>query len=550
MNERNQGSVVPFGLSSSRLRRSAAEHRRQGRPVDALELTRRAAQREDTTALWLEVAEGLSGLACYEEAAAVVYRMLSREDVTLDAWMLLARCQRALGRREGAIDSLYHYLSADPFSDTADAARGMLADLEDASAEHDAYRLPRLIGRGLRAWRAGDRELGLRRLHRAVKMSADPARLHITIALLMLAEKDSAGAIRELAAALKKAPDQPRALTAMCVGLCGLGKRRMAMGLLQKCEKLCTGPENEELFLTAAWTLDAKKAQQRYLETALRSTPCRLTLMYPLSVLYYEQGRVEQAKKLWHRMLRIDPGQQRARICLDWTEKHPGEGLPAGGTLPRSEVQRRMMLLARSAAAGMPCHELLTPGSQTRMVADWCFTLGDEGLQTAVLGAVSREQHPVVIAYLKELLTCQSVGQNVREKALLRLEEMGVEGPLPMLMGNQMTMARSTAREKQHSRWATFLRLLLEETADHGQTMPIVYYAADEWRQMDKRRHRLAAGPDSYSYVKAIEILYLRETGQEEAAFEVVRRMDTTRRRVERVLRGLAPHHELLKGED
>ena len=43
MTERNRGQVVPFALSPLKMRSGAAEHIRRGRPVEAVELLRRAA---------------------------------------------------------------------------------------------------------------------------------------------------------------------------------------------------------------------------------------------------------------------------------------------------------------------------------------------------------------------------------------------------------------------------------------------------------------------------------------------------------------------------
>lgn len=548
MREMIHGNVVPFAVPTIRLRRRAAEMRRQGRPVDAMEITRQAAQREDRPENWVDVADGLYQLACYEQAAEVLYRVLARENVPADAWMLLARCQRALGRREGAIDSLYHYLTEDPLSQTADAARAMLDEMGDGEHEHDAYRLPKLIRRGLLAWRGGDREAGLRRLRRAVRMSSEPTRLRVTIAMLMLAEHDWHGAVKELSRALQKDKQDARTMTALCLAFNGLGKRRMAWGLLEKSAPLCASPEGQEMFLTASWAIGAERMRRRFLEEQLRRTPCRVALMQPLAACYMQRGRTEQAKKLVDRMLRVAPDNMPARMMLEWLTEHPGERTQREGEIPRAAFHRRMLALQQAEASGMPAAQLLAPEGEVRAIIDWCFTLQDAHLQQLVLDAVGREACPETIAYLRELLTRPSVLPEAREQALVRLEELGVSGPLPMLMGNQMTMARSTAKEPHHSRWACFLRQLLEEA--EGEVMPLVFYAADEWLDMSRRQHKMAGGSDAYSYAKAIEILFLQETGQEEAAFEIVRHMQVSKRRIERVLRGLAPHHELLKGED
>ena len=550
MSEQNQGRVVPFTFTASRIRRSAERHRRQGRPVDAVELLRQTAQRHDLPTDWVALAEALADMACYEQAATILFRLMARPEPPAAAWLLLARCQKAMGRRESAIDCLYHYLALDPFSDAADSARAMLNEIEGTDAEHEAYRLPKLMRRGLLSWRAGDREKGKRRLHRAARMAGDPARIYITLALLMLAERDPASAVRELEHAMRRDPGSARALTAMCVAQKGIGNDAEADMLLEMCAERCSTPDTEEMFLTAAWTLDDQEAQKRYLIERLKKTPCRIALMLPLAALYMAEGKTQEAKKLWQRVLRIDPTDQRARICLEWAEKHPGELLPDDGSLPVEEVRERMLRLVHAAEAGTSCHELIAQGSGTRMIADWSFTLQDPSLQRAVLELISREEHPEVVSYLKQLLTCPTAAPEVREEALERLEEMGEAEQVMMLVGASITtLQKANAGPEKHPE-ASFLSLLLEESAKLRQAMPLVFYAAGEWHEMDRRQRHLAACEDSYAYVKTIELLYLRETGQDELAMKVLKETQVSKRRIERVMRSLAPRHELLKGED
>ena len=86
--------------------------------------------------------------------------------------------------------------------------------------------------------------------------------------------------------------------------------------------------------------------------------------------------------------------------------------------------------------------------------------------------------------------------------------------------------------------------MLLEETRRHRQSEAIVECAAEIWPLLSRREQQEAAGMDSYLWVKAIEILYLRLTEQEEAAASCVRRMPVSMRKVSRVLRRIARRME------
>ena len=92
--------------------------------------------------------------------------------------------------------------------------------------------------------------------------------------------------------------------------------------------------------------------------------------------------------------------------------------------------------------------------------------------------------------------------------------------------------------------WRAFLPSLLEETGRHRQSEMIVEFAAELWPLLTDGQRHAAAGLERYIWVKAVEILYLRLTEQDEAAAKVVRRMPVSMRKVSRVLRKIARRME------
>lgn len=539
MIERNMGQVVPFRLSAGKLRKSAYEHRRRGHPVEAVELLRRAAIQEDTSAGWLHLAEELRRLHCYEQAATLLYRLLARQDVPIQVWMELARCQAALGKQEAAVDSLYHYLHEDPYSDIADEARGMLSTMDDEEPQ-DAFRLPPLIRRGLVAWRNGRRELGQRRLLRAVRMARKPARLYITLALLYMAEGGFDDAIFALTAALHHEPFNARAACMRCVALNARGQRRMALGLLKQAVRLCNTAEDEDVFLTTAWTLSASETRRAFLLARHRQQPCRITLMHHLADLCWNQNDNDQAVAWWHRILRLDPEDVRARAMLRWSSM-PEDQLPPAGTLPQAEAKIMLQSLMEADAQKLSPDAMLRPGSDSRVAIDWCFTVTSEGIQQTGMELLASQDTPVVRQYMKELLVSPTVLHSVRQKVMLHLAQQGETGPMNVLMGQRVSSAECTPmpQGKQHL-WRAFLPRLLEETRRHRQSEAVVAFASELWPMLSAQQHHDAAGMDSYLWVKAVEILYLRLTEQEGAAARAVRDMPVSMRKVSRVRRKIA----------
>lgn len=550
MSDKNLPNVVPFTLPASRMRKRAADYRRRRQPLNALELLRQAMELRDASTTRVELCETLMSMANYEQASDLLYRTLSRDDVPADAWLLLSRCQEALDHRIAATDCLYHYLTLDPMSGTADHVRDMLSMMEADDSLHEPSRLSGLSHRALLSWKRNDRDLAHRRMERAISIAQRPARLQLTLALLYMAEGNHHAACTLLGRVLHRDPEQPRALSGMCVVLYTLGRERIALGLLEKTARVCNSPETEGMFLTAAYTMNAWGTMRRYLEAQLRRTPCRVALLHPMAALL-APTEPDRARRLWQRILRIDPADQRARIGL----RNLDEGrkpLPPGEELP--EMDRLELGLNILPALELP--NPLAPGAQARQIADWAFAQDDPQLQNSLFDVFlemllpeTETPIPGLETYFRELLTAPGTLPSVRQKALTYLDAHGFTEPLPMLMGSRMSMAQCVHRQAGRRRFSMFLMLLLQETRYLHQSMPLAFYAADIWQQLPPKAREQASGTNSYAYVKAIEIRYLMDAHQDEAALRVMRRLLVSKRRVRRVLRTLGRCYPFAKGD-
>lgn len=540
MKDRNFGQVVPFTLSAARLRRGASVYRKRGQHVEAIELTRRAAREEDMPPGWLALAQQLRAQGCWEQAASVLTMLLARDEVLPETWLELGRCARAVGWTELATDCLYHYLEEDPWSAGADEARMMLSEQEPSFAVQSPDRLPLLVRRGLRAWQEGRREMALRRLRRALRMEERTERLHITLAYLHLSGDDVSSALKEIFRAIHAAPDNPQAWLALCGILAQQGKPRAALGVLRRARRLCRDVTTEELYVSAAWAAEAYREAEDYLLERLRHWPNRIALLLPLADVYWVMNRRERAVQVWRHIQRIDPDDRRAGAMLAWAESDPDDPLPALGALPMEAMRSHLMALSKAVIANLP-EELLRPGSETRAMLDGCFDIAEETQQSAALSLLSESEHPSVIRYLRQLLLHPGVLPSVRRQVLVKLAESGQTGPMYMLMGNRVTTVQCQPMDQRRMNlWRMFLPVLLRETRRWRQSAEITAFAADLWPMMSPDQRRAAAGREQVCYAKAIELLYLRMTGQEEAAEVAAAWMPVSIRRVGRVLRRLA----------
>ena len=537
MKETNQGMVIPFELSSGRMRRSAQEYRRRGQPLDALTLMRRAAEQEDSAAGWQALAAEMRQLGCWESAAVLLGRVLSRADHAPSAWLDMARCQAALGAKSLAADCLYHQLQEDPWSPEGDAARVMLSEVEELHEVKEPHRTNRLIQRGIRLWREGNTSAGLRCLERAVRLTAHKPRLMTTIALMHMAQWDFRQAVRWLGKALRTDHMEPRVTCTLAAVLQQMGKRRMARGFLRSAMPLCMDTTLEEQFLTTAWAMDAWQETNEYLTARLKTHPYRTSLLRARATMLHERGDREAAQETWRQILSIDPGDRRAATLLQWSKQEPGLPLPPPGKLPPRIVQEQRETLLE----GMEDAALLRPGSETRRIIEWCAASGDEEEREIALMLV-RMAPEQEADFLRELLTRPDIPEGTRQSALMRLAEMKHFESLTMLLGDRFSVAQcQPVSKKQAGRpWRMFLPLLLRETRQYGRSAEIVRFAAQLWPFMTEMQRLDAATGGGFLWCRAFEVLWLRHIGQEEAAVRVVRHMPVSPRRVSRLLRQLA----------
>lgn len=542
MTERNRGQVVPFALSPMRMRSGAADYLRQGRPVEAVELLRRAAQQDDRPEGWLRLAQQLRALHCPEQAAAVLRRAIARDRSCAGIWLELARCQLSLEENEGAVDCLYHALQEDPYDDEA---RELLCDAENAAQVREAFRMPGLVRRGLVAWNAGEKERALRIFRRGLKIARRPAPLRLTLALLFIAEGDRKAGMNEAARALRKEKDNLQAQLIIAAAAWENGKRRLAHGLLLQAMRQCDAPVQERLFLDMTEKIGAAEARRLYLQERLKRTPYRIALLRAMANECLLDGEYVRARQMLNTILRLSPEDLKARAQLEY----PGE--PSGTAYPRRSVHGWLTLLMERLPGGIAPAELAAASTPLRDALDWCFAQPDGELQEAALNGVAREDSPELRAYLREKLVSRGLTEGARNMMLVRLAALGDTSPKPVLVGQRMATAQATSAEKstrQQGRF--FLRTVLLDAGKSGHASQLVHFAAQLWRGMTERQRAQAAGEAGYTWVKAIEILYLRMNGLTELEASLRRDMLISPRRVQRIVRLLAAQAGLMKGEE
>ena len=251
-----------------------------------------------------------------------------------------------------------------------------------------------------------------------------------------------------------------------------------------------------------------------------------------------EQGLSEEARELWRDIVAVNPDDRYAAAMLAAPPAGAAQCLVVPGMLPRSERLRQMEKLKGAAAAG---ETLLHIGGRNRRLLDWCLTSSDGAERQLAMSLLEKDESEAAAAFLKELLCRPFLRAETRQWALLRLAEMGCGERVPILMGAHYSIigCRKTEEAKPVRYWRNFLSTLLNVTRRHRASNEIVDFAADIWRALPESLRQQAGDRSCYTWVVAVEALYLRAAGEEEKAVRAVKDSCLSPRRVSRVIRQL-----------
>lgn len=532
----SQGRIVAFNRSAAYLRRRAQEQRRRGARVEAVELMRLALQRQDTAGDRLLLAVFLREMGNNSQAAGLLYPLCAQPEPPPDAYFQLALCLHGMGNMESAKDALQHELWQNP---EAEDARELLAEWMFQESEDEVFRLGPLMGRAYQAERAGNLALARRRMRRAVRIAREQVRPRMAWAAMELEAGNPDRALPLAAAAWRREPENPRPWSLVCLTLQEAGKSRCARGFLRRVSGKGPGHPPDELVRYTALRLGDYAFLKRYMEERTRREDGNVFLLNSLAEACWQTGERERAHALWGRVLRIAPEDMRARGLRRLPTKE-WQALPAPDAPPEDALRQEMERLMTALMAGRSARELLAWDSPLRPVTLWALTAPSEEIQRVMLAVVARGEDTYTRRALRALLALPGVLPQIREQALGRLHALGETGQFTLLLHGRLSQVSfGTGAAARRSRWRFFMRLLLLETRQYGQSRQIIAFAANVWRRMTPGQRELASGVPAYAWVKAMEAFYLHSTGQDAEIDRMIARLPISVRRVGRALRAM-----------
>ena len=542
---RRRGDVVPFARSTDYWHARAMDNRRSLRFPEAVELLRSAMRQEpDNVEIQMDLAETLSEMECFEQSSRLLFSLLGRDPNLAECYYGLACNDYGLQKNEEALDALFHYLRLAPDGPYAEEARDMLEMLTDWESTAGGSRGEVLIKRGMKAFADDKPHKATEHLKRALKVSRDMTRVRTMLSLSLLSEGKPEEALRHAAAACQKDRQSVQARCSFCCALSMLGKPRAAAGFLIEAAKWCTSPYEELLFCHTASQLNQRELVLKFLQERSKWTPFRIGTLHSLAVAYYNLGHLQKAKALWLRILQIDPENLLAEYGRDLCEKFVVEGETAAKALsyhpilPKEENQRRLQLIAAALSEGEEAlKEHWRKDNTLRKMVRWAFTLPDDRLHSALLGvlaAVGKEGAGLV----KDLLTDDTMSEELKQKAILLLNRLGEPMPYVITYRRRITQVNCVPREYEGiPQWRSFLKAFLMEASRWGEAKDAAFFAAKMYKALPRSMREDAAGERTLQWVKAFEILFLLKYGRDKQVAQVIRELPISIRRIQRVIR-------------
>lgn len=532
-----QGLMVTFETSGTALRRSAQEHLRKGSRLKAVELLHMALQQEDTPETRFLLADTLYGMQCAPQAADLLYRLCTDPEPPRGVYFLLAMCLRDMGNVQGAMDALAHDLQQDSESPESDDSRMMLAELAETMDEDSS---PRMLMLGLRAQcaaDAGELSLARRRMRRLERIAPDKTWARERWAEMEHMAGEDAAALRVLARAMRLEPQNASCRLALCSMLGSMGRRRAACGFLRRFVAAQEAAGHTEEILAVAEELKDWATVKQAAQAKLRSgSPFSISPLHALAEACWHTGERERAHQLWERIIRIDPMDVRALALYRWP-LDAEEELPTGDLPPISAAEEAVQRVKQAVQEGQGAQELLRLDAPLRPWIFWMLRAHFKPLQQLALYALRGEDAQTRQA-LREALVLPGVMTYIRQAALLRLTELGEQGPFPMQAGGVLALAECTPATGQSPRgWRRFRTLLLKEAGWHGHARELVEKAAEIWRRLTPAQRRRAAGEEAYLWVKTVELGWLIERMDVEGEQAVLRQLPVSFRRLDRIQR-------------
>ncbi len=429
--------VVPFTRSAAYLYQRAVINRREGHLLDALELTRRALEKDPGNVDYeLDLAQVLCELGCYVQSNRILTRMLAEDNTLTECYFGLASNFYGMNDADSSYKALMCFLSEDPQSAGRQEVGELLHNLFIARTlngqkSRRKARAAKLSARGLMLMRSGDLSEAEQALRRSLQVNPRHSETRALLAMCLAKKGDVEGAMKEVARSLRPAKPPLRALCIAAQIEYSTQNPEAAARLID--QAAARNPEGGQLriLLDAACDLNMHERVFELTQKALAEAPFDRTLLHRCAAAIVNTSRpLERAAQCWARIKRLEPGDEVAGYYLAHSDQKP---IDYAYRLPPEVIDERADYLAETARSGLEGVEAAwTQGEKLQRIVRWALECGDPIFLRAGVNILSAVETHEAECLLRQVLLEPGAAQTVKHQAVTLLGLRGAKPPFLM----------------------------------------------------------------------------------------------------------------------
>lgn len=437
--------VVTFSRSANYLHQRAMRNRRASNMLDALDLMRRALEREpDNLEYKMDLAELFCEMGCHRQSNRLLLEILISSEPLGECYFGMSCNYIGLRDMEAAYSLMMRFLSGDPEAIERPEVNETLASLLLARNRSRAHgrrplRAERFYERGAALLRTKQLEKGAVMLARSLEVHpVQQAGALLAICQLMLGEPERA--LRQIGRALKLGVPEfmTRAVAAQVFS--AAGHEHDAHEQLEWMLGRERDEEEDRLLLDVTMRLGLDKLVHTLSTGALKTAPYDASLLHAKAVSLINLGHPQdEAKRYWDRANRIDPGDTISQFYSAMCEKGQltGARLSYERQVTGEELSRRTETLLKTLRNGREnAVESWENAKRFRNLIGWALDTGNITLQGAALALLGPIERPDAELLLREYLLRPEVSGAQKAEALNILLSHGVRKPYLVMDGD------------------------------------------------------------------------------------------------------------------
>lgn len=429
--------LVSFDRSAAYVRHRALKNMRDNRPVDALELMRRAVEHSPENREYrLDLAEMYCETGCYEQSNRILLDMLTEKDPPAECYYGLALNQFGKNEFESARQALLLYQRFSDEGEYADEVGALAAEIDfiDAMRRCDGRRRARaakIANRACDALKAEDARKACRLFERSLARQPDQMEMRALYALALRALGDEAAAVEQ---ARRSVADENSGVRSLCVAAqvifgCGFANEGRALAR----RAIVLRPEGAELRLLifTLGEIDMHAEAGDAIRIALREAPLDKMLLHMRAVAMIKSGaELQSAASFWLRILRVDPEDDVANYFYGAALKGEIDAaeLQYLYEVPQTEYHSRLTRVLNMLSEGLPaCIARWKQDADFRNLLRWTVGTGEENCGCAAVMVIASVDDETAESELRELFYRSDIPFSVKMHAMLFLHLRGAD---------------------------------------------------------------------------------------------------------------------------